>query len=307
MTESHTVGATPGRPMYDASWLGRTRDRIAWAIATFALVRVATPWYSKMLKGSIRLGLLTARTEASPDSGSSSVADRDAELNRWRDPEQPEWVVYPQPDGSVKALNEVTLSQVHRRDPKHSYGYKKTPGNLAIIAWLDAGRPLAPTCEKCGGITGGFDVCKCVIDAVRARRSTVFPDSVITDPSIAPDTTVDTLSIPAHREHIDRSIAEFGRTPVSDDCAIAPVVENLPLPGAGRVDEDLRLLDGDDTEHWYCVKCHPRARGRVRGYCGVTESPGDTFDSERPVSCPECLAFDGCPECGLGAHREPPA
>lgn len=69
------------------------------------------------------------------------LAKRDAVLNRWRDPDQPDWVVYSQEDGSVKALNEATLSVVYQRNPAHALGYKKTPGNRAIVAWVEANRP----------------------------------------------------------------------------------------------------------------------------------------------------------------------
>ena len=49
------------RPTYDGTLIGRTRDRLAWALATFALKYVATPWYAAMLEGSIKLGLKAAR------------------------------------------------------------------------------------------------------------------------------------------------------------------------------------------------------------------------------------------------------
>lgn len=44
----------------DNSFVGKTRDKVAWAIAQFALNRIATPWYRGMIDGSIRLGLAKA-------------------------------------------------------------------------------------------------------------------------------------------------------------------------------------------------------------------------------------------------------
>ena len=43
-------------PLPDKSFIGRTRDRLAWAITTFALTYIATPWYSAMISGLIRYG-----------------------------------------------------------------------------------------------------------------------------------------------------------------------------------------------------------------------------------------------------------
>lgn len=51
-------------PAPDNSWRGRTRDRIARGIATWALEKIATPWYRAMIGGSIRLGLQAAQDEA---------------------------------------------------------------------------------------------------------------------------------------------------------------------------------------------------------------------------------------------------
>lgn len=50
-------------PEKDDSWWGKTRDHIAWAIATFAFDHIATPWYSAMIEGSVRLGIDAARRE----------------------------------------------------------------------------------------------------------------------------------------------------------------------------------------------------------------------------------------------------
>ena len=47
----------------DESFIGRTRDRIAWGLANFALKRIATPWYRAMIGGSIILGLDAATKE----------------------------------------------------------------------------------------------------------------------------------------------------------------------------------------------------------------------------------------------------
>lgn len=51
-------------PEPDGSAFGRFRDRLAYSIATFALKRIATPWYAAMIGGSVRLGLEAARREA---------------------------------------------------------------------------------------------------------------------------------------------------------------------------------------------------------------------------------------------------
>lgn len=48
----------------DRTWLGRLRDNLAYAIATWTFNTIATPWYRAMIDGSIRLGLATAREEA---------------------------------------------------------------------------------------------------------------------------------------------------------------------------------------------------------------------------------------------------
>lgn len=50
-------------PTHDNSFIGKTRDNIAWALMTFALNRIATPWYRAMIGGSIYLGLDTASKE----------------------------------------------------------------------------------------------------------------------------------------------------------------------------------------------------------------------------------------------------
>lgn len=194
------------------------------------------------------------------EAKAEAVAERDAELNRWRDPAQPDWVVYPLKDGAVRALNEATLSVIFRRYPEYSESYQRTPGNRAILAWIEAGKPLSPACDKCGGRLGRIGECRCMIEAIRARlqerRSEVLPDSVITDPS---------------------------------------VVEDSPLPPRA------------DLDHTYCVRCCPDPANHVHSYCGETAGDGDTIDSGAPANCPKCLAFDGCPDCGLGARQEPPA
>lgn len=46
-------------PKMDNSLLGRTRDRIGWAIASAGLY-IATPWYRQMISGAIKIGLRTA-------------------------------------------------------------------------------------------------------------------------------------------------------------------------------------------------------------------------------------------------------
>ena len=50
-------------PKHDGSRWGRFRDNLAGGIATFALERIATPWYAKMIAGAIRFGLTAARDE----------------------------------------------------------------------------------------------------------------------------------------------------------------------------------------------------------------------------------------------------
>lgn len=50
-------------PKRDNSFIGRTRDHVAWMLAQFAFKYVATPWYRGMIDGSIRLGLKTAAEE----------------------------------------------------------------------------------------------------------------------------------------------------------------------------------------------------------------------------------------------------
>jgi hypothetical protein len=50
-------------PTPDRSPLGRLRDRIAWAVACFALTVIATPWYSKMIRGLVRYGMAAAAKE----------------------------------------------------------------------------------------------------------------------------------------------------------------------------------------------------------------------------------------------------
>lgn len=45
----------------DMSKIGRFRDSLAYWIMRFALERIATPWYSKLISGSIRLGLAASR------------------------------------------------------------------------------------------------------------------------------------------------------------------------------------------------------------------------------------------------------
>lgn len=47
-------------PRKDTSWRGRFRDRLAYRVATFAFEKIATPWYRKMVGGSIRYGLESA-------------------------------------------------------------------------------------------------------------------------------------------------------------------------------------------------------------------------------------------------------
>lgn len=44
----------------DTSFIGKTRDQLAWMLANFALNYIATRWYRGMIGGSIRLGLENA-------------------------------------------------------------------------------------------------------------------------------------------------------------------------------------------------------------------------------------------------------
>lgn len=57
-------GRSTGLPTRDDTPFGKARDRAAWAVASFALKHIATPWYAAMIEGSIRLGLRAAEQEA---------------------------------------------------------------------------------------------------------------------------------------------------------------------------------------------------------------------------------------------------
>lgn len=50
-------------PERDGSRWGRFRDNLARSIAVFALEKIATPWYAKMIAGSIKFGLTAASDE----------------------------------------------------------------------------------------------------------------------------------------------------------------------------------------------------------------------------------------------------
>ena len=51
-------------PTRDNSWFGRTRDRVAWAIASFALKYIATTWYEKMIEGLINYGMAASKRDS---------------------------------------------------------------------------------------------------------------------------------------------------------------------------------------------------------------------------------------------------
>lgn len=44
-------------PSKDETWLGKTRDNIAWAVTNFMLNHVATRWYRTMILGIIAIGM----------------------------------------------------------------------------------------------------------------------------------------------------------------------------------------------------------------------------------------------------------
>ena len=76
-------------PRPDRSWWGRTRDEIAFRIATFTFNHIATQWYSAMIEGSIRLGIKAAHEEAKAEAPTVSIdwlqvsaAKHDAEHSR---------------------------------------------------------------------------------------------------------------------------------------------------------------------------------------------------------------------------------
>lgn len=50
-------------PRKDETWLGRTRDDIAWAVTNFMLNHVATRWYRTMIFGLIAIGMEEASKE----------------------------------------------------------------------------------------------------------------------------------------------------------------------------------------------------------------------------------------------------
>ena len=47
----------------DNSAWGKTRDRVAWAVANFALNHIATPWYRTMILGLINYGMIASHEE----------------------------------------------------------------------------------------------------------------------------------------------------------------------------------------------------------------------------------------------------
>lgn len=61
----------------DRSTLGRARDRTAWAIASWALTWIATPWYRKALKSTIRTGMVAS---AMPGANPNIADERQQEL-----------------------------------------------------------------------------------------------------------------------------------------------------------------------------------------------------------------------------------